>query len=86
MEIEVNVKYKSIKKWEDSIKRVEHIVDRMQLRGIFESQIEEAVQKGAKRLREDGSLIAEYRWFKVIYRQFKLENVRKIYPITVMEA
>lgn len=86
MEIEVNVKYKSIKKWEDSIKRVEHIVDRMQLRGIFESQIEEAVQKGAKRLREDGSLIAEYRWFKVIYRQFQLENVRKIYPITVMEA
>ena len=86
MEIEVNVKYKSIKKWEDSIKRGEHIVDRMQLRGIFESQIEEAVQKGAKRLREDGSLIAEYRWFKVIYRQFQLENVRKIYPITVMEA
>jgi len=86
MEIEVNVKYKSIKKWKDSIKRVEHIVDRMQLRGIFESQIEEAVQKGAKRLREDGSLIAEYRWFKVIYRQFQLENVRKIYPITVMEA
>ena len=86
MEIEVNVKYKSIKKWEDSIKRVEHIVDRMQLRGMFESQIEEAVQKGAKRLREDGSLIAEYRWFKVIYRQFQLENVRKIYPITVMEA
>ena len=86
MEIEVNVKYKSIKKWEDSIKRVEHIVDRMQLRGIFESQIEEAVQKGAKILRKDGSLIAEYRWFKVIYRQFQLENVRKIYPITVMEA
>ena len=86
MEIEVNVKYKSIKKWKDSIKRVEHIVDRMQLRGIFESQIEEAVQKGAKILRKDGSLIAEYRWFKVIYRQFQLENVRKIYPITVMEA
>ena len=80
------MKYKSIKKWKDSIKRVEHIVDRMQLRGIFESQIEEAVQKGAKILRKDGSLIAEYRWFKVIYRQFQLENVRKIYPITVMEA
>lgn len=86
MEIEVNVKYKSIKKWKDSIKRVRHIVDRMQLRGIFEEQIEEAVQKGAKRLRRDGSIIAEYRWFRVIYRQFQLEDVIKIYPITVIEA
>ncbi len=86
MEIEVNVKYKGIKEWKDSIRRVEHVIDRMQLRGIFESQIKEAVQKGAKRLRKDGSFIAEYRWFKVVYRQFQLEDIRKIYPITVMEV
>ena len=86
METVINVDFKNINAWKDSIRRVKHIKDRMKLRGIFVLQIKEAVQKGAKKLRTDGSLIAEYRWFRVIYRQFQLDDVKKIYPITVMEV
>lgn len=86
METVINVDFKNINAWKDSIRRVKHIKDRMKLRGIFVLQIKEAVQKGAKKLRKDGSLIAEYRWFRVIYRQFQLDDVKKIYPITVMEV
>ena len=42
-------------------------------------------KKGAKKIRKDGSIIAEFRWFKVIYREFKVKDIRKIYPITVMD-
>ncbi|MDP7116057.1 MAG: hypothetical protein QF632_03430 [Candidatus Woesearchaeota archaeon] len=86
MEIKVNVAFRNVKKWQDSQKREKHIFDRMQLRGIGKEQIKEAVHKGAKRIRPDKSIIAEFRWFKVIYREFRIENIRKIYPITVMEA
>lgn len=44
-------------------------MDRMILRGIGIDQIKEAIQKGAKTRRDDGSLISEFRWFKVIYRE-----------------
>ena len=45
----------------------------------------EAVQKGAKKIRQDQSIVAEFRWFKVIYREFRFNNIRKIYPITVLD-
>ncbi len=81
----MNIQRKKIKPFFDSEKRSEHIMDRMILRGIGVDLIKEAVQKGAKRRREDGSLISEFRWFKVIYREFYFAQIRKIYPITVME-
>lgn len=85
MEIKVNIQRRQIKPFFDSEKRSEHIMDRMIQRGIGVDQIKEAVQKGAKKRRDDGSLISEFRWFKVIYREFYLEQIRKIYPITVIE-
>ncbi len=85
MEIKVNIQRKQIKLFFDSEKRSEHIMDRMILCGIGVDQIKEAVQKGAKKRREDGSIISEFRWFKVIYREFYVTQIRKIYPITVME-
>ena len=84
-EIKINIGYRNIKKYKDSERREEHIIDRMVLRGINIENIKEAVQKGAKRIRDDGSVISEFRWFKVIYREFKSEGIRKIYPITVMD-
>lgn len=88
IELRVNVAYKSLprKRWEDSQKRSEHVIDRMQLRGIGIINIKDAVNYGAKKLREDGSILAEYRWYKVVYREFNLEQVKKIYPITVLFA
>lgn len=86
MEIRINIQFKNIKKWGDSEKRVDHIFDRMQLRGIGNDQIREAIQKGAKTIRSDGSIIVVYKWFKVVYREFRMDDIRKIYPITVMEV
>ncbi len=86
MNIVIDVGFRSMKSWKDSEKRVEHVFDRMQLRGIGSQQIKEAVQKGAKQIKQDGSIVAEYRWFRVAYRELQLENTRKIYPITVMEV
>lgn len=85
-EIKINIAFKNVKNWEDSINRSEHVLDRIQRRGIGKEQILEAVKKGAKKIRDDGSIISEFRWYKVIYREFRLENIKKIYPITVMEA
>ncbi len=85
-EIKINIAFKNIKDCEDSINRSEHVLDRIQRRGIGKEQILEAVKKGAKKIRDDGSIISEFRWYKVVYREFRLENVRKVYPITVMEA
>ena len=85
-EIKVNVVYKNIKYHKDSEKRGEHLIDRMALRGISIENIKEAIQKGPKRFREDKSIIAEFGWFKVIYREFRIDKIRKIYPITVLEA
>lgn len=84
MDMVVDINFRSIEEWRDSMKRVEHVIDRMRLRGIFTRQIKEAVQKGSKRLRQDGSIVSEYRWFKVIYREFIIQNIKKIYPITVI--
>jgi hypothetical protein len=57
----------------------------MRLRGITTENIKEAVQKGPKKIRADNSIVAEFRWFKVIYREFRVGEIRKIYPITVMD-
>lgn len=83
-EVRVNVEQKKSSRWDDSRQRSEHVIDRMQLRGIGIMNIIDAVKYGAKKLREDGSLIAEYRWYKVVYREFHLQNYKKIYPITVL--
>lgn len=87
-EIRVNVEYRSLpgKRWTDSERRSDHAIDRMQLRGIGIANIKDAVHFGAKKLREDGSIVAEYRWYKIVYREFTLENFKKIYPITVLHA
>jgi len=84
-EIKVNVKFaqKQIKKWKETEKRAEHVFDRMKLRGIGVNEIIEAVQCGAKLLEKDGKIIAVHRWYKIVYREFKLNGIRKIYPITV---
>ncbi len=86
MEIKVNLRFRNIKHHEDSKKREDHVIDRMALRGISVQNIKEAIQKGPKKFREDKSIIAEFGWFKVVYREFRINEIRKIYPITVLEA
>ena len=83
--IRLNVAFKSSNKWKDSSRRSEHVFDRMQSRGIGRENILDAIRKGAKKLRKDGPVIAEFRWFKVIYREFNVKGTRKIYPITVID-
>ena len=83
--IRINIAFRNIKSHRDSEKRSDHIFDRMMLRGITKENIKEAIQNGAKRIREDKSLVAEFRWFKVIYREFRFNDIRKIYPITVLD-
>ena len=86
MDIKVNVAFRNIIGWKDSKKRSEHVFDRMKQRGIGKDQIIDAVKKGAKKIREDGSIISVYRWYAVTYREFVINNIKKIYPITVMEV
>ena len=87
-QIRVNIKFadKTFGLWKDSQRRSEHLLERMKLRGVGIKQIKEAVNKGAKTLRSDGSLVAEYRWIKVAYREFRFRDIRKVYPITIIEA
>ncbi len=84
-EIKINIGFRNLHTFRDSDKRAEHVFDRMRLRGITLENIKEAVQKGAKRLRDDKSIVAEFRWFKVIYREVLHNDIRKIYPITVID-
>ena len=88
-EIKIDVKFtqtpiRVVRGWRETKKRAEHIFDRMRSRGIGTEQIREAVQKGAKILKKNGSITSEYRYFKVVYREFRLGEIRKIYPITVI--
>ncbi|NQU78605.1 DUF4258 domain-containing protein [Candidatus Woesearchaeota archaeon] len=85
-DIRINVAFRNVKDRKDSMIRSDHVMGRMAQRGIGREQIMDAVKKGAKRLRKDGSIIAEYRWFRIVYREFRMENIRKIYPITVIEV
>ncbi len=86
VDVRVNIEYKRAPTpaWKDSEIRSTHVVDRMRLRGIGIQNIKEAVLYGAKKLREDGSIVAEYRWYKIVYREFNLNTFRKIYPITIL--
>ena len=86
MEIKINVAFRNLKMWKDSEKRSEHVFDRMKERAVTVDNIKEAVSKGAKRVRADKSIIAEFRWLKVAYREFIVNDTKKIYPITVIEA
>lgn len=84
VELVVNIAFRNMRMHRDTEYRSEHVFDRMRLRGISKDNIKEAVQKGAKTMREDKSIIAQYRWFSVVYREFQTDDTRKIYPITVM--
>lgn len=84
MELKININFRNLRYWRDSEQRSEHIFERMRLRGIGLEQIKEAVEKGAKKLMADRTITSEYRWFKVVYREFYLDDIKKIYPITVM--
>lgn len=84
MEIRINTGFRTLPGWKDSQMRTEHVLDRMQLRGVGIRQIKEGIQKGAKKRRDDGTIECEFRWYKIVYREFQLQNIRKIYPITVM--
>ena len=84
-ELVVDINFKSMPKWKDSKKRSGHVSQRMVDRGIGISQIKEAVTRGAKKLMPDMTIHAEYKWYKVVYREFRLKNTKKVYPITVIE-
>ena len=86
--IVVNIEFKGLLKkgWTDTKKRTEHLADRMISRGIGVNNIKDAVRQGAKKIRKDGSIVAEFRWYKVVYRQFNIKDIKKIYPITVIEV
>ena len=84
--VRVNIAFRNSKIHRDSSARAEHVFDRMRLRGISIENIREAVQKGAKQIRADNSIISEFRWFKVVYKEFRISDVRKIYPITVLDG
>ncbi len=86
MELKINTSFRNLRAWKDSERRSEHIFERMKQRGIGVEQIKEAVKKGAKKLNADGTIMAEFRWFKVVYREFRINETKKIYPITVIEA
>lgn len=86
IKIDIEFKKLSTGKWGDTAKRVDHLSDRMVSRGIGIDNIIEAVKKGAKSLRHDGTIVSEFRWYKIIYREFNVEGWKKIYPITVIEV
>ncbi len=85
VEIVINTSFRNNKGYKDTEKRSDHILDRMISRGITTENIKEAIQKGPKNIREDNSIITEFKWFKVIYREYRLNDIRKIYPITVID-
>ncbi|MGB3479882.1 MAG: hypothetical protein WBB67_12065 [bacterium] len=87
MDISINIRFakKPLKCWKETDKRVKHLFSRMQERGITVEEIKEAVQKGIKTLKKNGTVVAEHRWYRVIYRQFTIGKEKKIYPITVIE-
>lgn len=88
MNIIVDVQFANLmkKRWYDTLKRVGHLADRMRLRGISIDNIKEAVQKGSKKLQKDGTILAEFRWYKIVYREFDMKDFKKVYPVTVIEV
>lgn len=84
-ELKIDVKFTEapVKRWKETEKRADHVFDRMKERGVGVNEIKEAVRKGAKTIEKDGRITAVFRWYKVVYREFRLKDIRKIYPITV---
>lgn len=82
--IKIDIAFRNIRMHADSEKRAVHIFERMRLRGITIQNIREAIQKGPKMIKPDQTIIASYRWYAVVYREFYLGRIRKIYPITVL--
>lgn len=66
-----------------SEKRQRHALDRMLLRGISREEFHDAVTRGRKRRQRDRVYESMYRYFSVVYEEFRGRNFRKIYPITV---
>jgi len=42
----------------------------MVARGIDEPLVEEAIKRGSKHLQQPNKIVAEYRYFSVVYRKF----------------
>ncbi len=56
-----------------------HARERMVLRGISESEIEDAVKRGSKELQKPDIILSNYTYFCVVYRK----TGDKIYIITI---
>lgn len=84
----INIMYdrKPIASCRETDRRKERLFDWIVQRGISIEHINDAIQNGIKALNEDGTITVENRWYKVIYRQFILNDKDKaIYPIEVIE-
>ena len=46
-----------------------HAREKMAARGITALQVEEAIKRGSKYLQKPDRIVAEYRYFSVVYRQ-----------------
>ncbi len=46
-----------------------HAREQMVARGIGEALVEEAIKKGSRRLQQPNKIVAEYRYFSVVYRK-----------------
>jgi hypothetical protein len=66
-----------------SQKRQKHVLERMILRGISRAEFYEALQKGRKRVQRANIIEAIYRYYCIVYEEFRFKDGMKIYPITV---
>ena len=82
--ININIAFRNIRMHADSEKRAVRIFERMRLQGITIQNVRDAIQKGPKMIKPDQTIIAYYRWYAVVYREFYLGRIRKIYPITAL--
>ncbi len=46
-----------------------HAREQMVARGIDGQLVEEAIKRGSKHLQQPGKIVAEYRYFSVVYRK-----------------
>ncbi len=46
-----------------------HAREQMVARGIDESRVEEAIKRGSKYLQRPNKIVAEYRYFSVVYKK-----------------
>lgn len=68
----------------DYIQRCKHALERMWLRGVSAKEVEEAIKRGKKIFQKKTKLFeAFHRHFSVVYDEKALQDLRKIFPITV---